>query len=366
MADIYNRVATSLNKLKSAMGWNQKEFADKWQIATGALNNYLNATRLPSLELLINLCGMPDFAKAGLEFGLDDLLDEAFDPESTIKFKRGLINTSALYVAHEDFIGNYLCYFNDQSDIAGKSGKKKRRELRFGVLSIFDDIDGVTAKRTMKVAATFYKEENRYKAIELKNELDRIHFNDMVNNGFAGNRTERNNAIIAKMSDGSGMYKGELTFSGHFAFIDIVSEAYNDKALIILYIPPKNNQTNYIGGIGSIASVSHGREHTPSAQKIILSKYELTCSDQDVAPYLNMSYPNFTQEDDGRAISEFCSKLYSGEIKGLDENDKITVIQNRINKIIKDYIKDNLCCASSVSEIEDAKVYKLISSSIKK
>ena len=88
MADIYNRISTSLNKLKSAMGWNQKEFADKWGVSTGALNYYLNATRLPDLELLINLCGISDFTKAGLEFGLDDLLDEEFDPESTIKFKR--------------------------------------------------------------------------------------------------------------------------------------------------------------------------------------------------------------------------------------------------------------------------------------
>ncbi len=368
--DLFVRVSTNLNKLKNAMGWSQKEFADKWGIASGSINNYLKTDtkdpRIPSLDVLLNLCSIPDFEKAGLEFGIDDLLDEAFNPESTIKFKKGMLNATALYIPHEDFIGNYLCYYNDQSDLADRFGKKRRRELRYGVLSIFDDVNGVTAKRTMRVAATFFKEENRQMAIDLKNELDTINFNNMTDERFSGNRTERNNSIIAKMSACSGIYKGELTFSDHFAFIDIISEAYSDKALMILYIPPKNNQTNYIGGIGTLTSVSHGRNHTPSAQKIILSKYELACSDQDIAPYLNMAFPNFTQKDDGRAISNFCSKLYNGEIKGLDENDKIVVIQNRINKINEDYIRDNLCCSSTVSEMEDAKVYQLILASMKK
>ena len=364
---IASRISTNLEKLRNAMEWSQREFAAKWGVATGAVNKYLKADgeTVPPLKALVNLCKIPDFSKAGLHFGIDDLLDEEFDPESIVKFKRGSISTASLYIPHEDFIGNYICYFNDQSDIADKYGEKKRREMRYGVLSVFDDVDGVTGKRTMKVAAAFYKESERQNAVEIKNALDKINFIDTPADGFAGSRTNRNEAIIGSLSSKSACYKGVLSFSGQFAFIDIESEAYDDKALMIFYVPPKNNQTNYIGGIGTLTSVSHGREHTPTAQKIIISKYELTCSDQDITPYLNMSYPNFTQEQDGRAISIFCSKLYNGEIKGLDESDKITVIQNRINKIIKDYIKDNLCCASSVSEIEDAKVYKLISASIK-
>lgn len=363
--DLCKNFSANLRKLKSAMGWNQNEFASKWDnIATGALSNYIDGKRLPGVELMVYLCNMPDFHKRGLDFTVNDLLSEDFDPEGTLKFKGSLSNGTHAYIEHSDFIGNYLCYFNEQSDITDKYGNKNTRELRYGVLSVYDDINGVTARSVTKVAAVFFKASESSKAFALKKDLDSFHNASCVDNSKLSAKGERNKKIIELMSKKAGIYTGELTFSGQFAFVDIASKAYNDKALIVLYVPPKSTITNYVGGIGSIASVSHGREHMPTAQKIIISKHELAGSAESISPHLNMSYPNLTHIKDGQDIGKLCDKLYGGDYDCLNREDKIAIIQNRVNKIIKDYIKDNLCCASSVSEVEDAQIYKLITASV--
>lgn len=364
--EICEILAINLTKLKSAMGWNQSEFAAKWGgMASGAFSNYINGARIPSMEQLVFLCNIPDFQRIGLEFSILDIISEDFDPEGTLKFRRSLSNGANTYIEHSDFIGNYLCYFNDQSDITDKYGNKNDRELRYGVLSVYDDVNGVAARKVIKVAATFFKANESSKAFELKKELDDIHNINMVDDDKLSAKGERNKKIVELISEKAGLYTGELTFSGQFAFVDITSKAYNDKALIVLYVPPKSSITNYLGGIGSIASVSHGRGHMPTAQKIIISKYELLGSAEAITPYLNMSYPNLTHIKDGQDIGKLCDKLYGGDYDCLNREDKIAIIQNRVNKIIKDYIKDNLCCASSVSEVEDAKIYKLIAASKK-
>lgn len=362
--DIGKILSINLTKLKSTMGWNHSEFAAKWAgMSIGALSYYLRGERIPSLEQLAFLCNIPDFQREGLEFSILDLISEDFDPEGTIRFKRSISNGNNIYIEHSDFIGNYICYFNDQSDITDKYGNKNNRELRYGVISIYDDVKGITARNVTKVAAAFFKANESSKAFDLKKELDNIHNINPDDDDELSAKGERNKKIIELISEKAGLYTGVLTFSGQFAFVDITSKAYNDKALIVLHVPPKNNTRNYIGGIGSIASVSHGRNHMPTAQKIIISKYELSGSPEAISPHLNMSYPNLTHIKDGQDIGKLCDKLYGGDYDCLNREDKIAVIQNRVNKIIKDYIKDNLCCASSVSEVEDAQIYKLIAAS---
>lgn len=365
--DLCVRIATNLVKLKEAMGWNQKEFAEKWGVATGALNNYINSKsntlRVPPLDALLRLCQIPDFAENGLQFGIDDLISEDFNPKEVIDWYKSIANGERIKVLHSDYIGNYFCYLNDQANLSDGLGDKKVRDLRFGVFSIFDRVDSVSGKRTMQVYARFYKAEYRNKAEELKSKLDQIFGNTTIRDDITHkSHGDRNKELIDYVSKDMQFYSGELTFNGQHGFIHLSCENFRDKALIIFRIPEKNASNEFIGGIGSMTSVSHG-EHIPVSQKIILSRYKISRDDQYIADHLNMTFPNFTKDESAKKISEFCAKLYNNSIEGLDESDKIAVIKARLHKVIVDYIKNNLTCVSGISQEENMRVYRLIQDS---
>ena len=368
--DLCIRLSTNINKLRSAMGWNQKEFAEKWEISTGALNNYMNPKpemlKIPPLDRLLRLCRIQDFAENGLRFGIDDLISETFDPQEVIRWHREASNVSAVKVSRNDYVGNYLCYLNDQTNLSDGLGNKKVRELRFGAMSVFDRIDSVSGKRTMQVYVKFFKPEKRSEAIKVKKELDEIFGSTTIKNDVSlKSNGKRNKEISEYVSKDAGFYSGELLFSGNRGFISIENENFFDKALIVFQVPEKNASNEFIGGIGSMTSVSHGGDRIPVSQKIIMSRYELNCDDLYIADYLNMSFPNFTHDESAKRISEFCSKLYNGSIEGLDESDKIALINARIHKVIIDYIKNNLTCVSGITKEENKRVYRLIQDNIR-
>ena len=100
----------------------------------------------------------------------------------------------------------------------------------------------------------------------------------------------------------------------------------------------------------------------PTAQKIILSKYELVCSREVIAEKLSMSAAEIAQEHEAEAICEFCCKLYSDNNHSMhfDEADKAALIRRRLDQLVKNYIEKNICCVGSVTEDEDIAVFKLI------
>lgn len=366
--DLCKRVATNLTKLKDAMGWNQKEFSEKWHVATGALNNYINKDsnnlRIPPLDVLLRLCQIPDFSENGLQFGIDDLISESFNPEEIISWHKSTISGEKIKVSHSDYVGNYFCYLNDQANLSEGLGDKKVRDLRFGVFSIFDRVDSVSGKKTMQVYARFFKAEHRNKAEKVKSDLDKIFGETSVRDDIIPKSYgDRNKEIGEYVAKDAQFYSGELTFNGQHGFIHLSSETFCDKALIIFRIPEKNASNKFIGGIGSMTSVSHGSEHIPVSQKIILSRYKINRDDQYIADHLNMTFPNFTKDESSKKISEFCAKLYNKSIDGLEESDKIAVISARLHKVIVDFIKNNLTCVSGISKEENMRVYRLIQDS---
>ena len=353
-------VSKNIRELMEAMEWKQVRFAEKTGVSEPALSNYLKGDkkdgRLPPLEYLVNLCTMKEFKEKGLELTLDLLISDKFNPKALIQQRYNHPSASRHEVKHGDFLGNYLCYFFDQSKPVHNQDHKLNRELRYGVVSVFDVCESLTGDISVKAIAAFFKEGQSDQAVELKRTLDSI-FNSDVN------VNSRNMAIEeAFKSDSSAAYEGDVNFSDHHTFINIHSNIYGDNALIILYSPQKKADADYIGGIGSVASIARGRTHTPTAQKIIMSKYELICSREVIAEHLLMSSTAIDQENEAEAICEFCSKLYSDELysQNFDEADKAALIRRRLEQLVKNYIEKNICCVGSVTEDEDKAIFKFI------
>lgn len=356
-AEMMKQLGINLGKLRVAMGWSQAKMAEVTGVCEAAMANYIRGTRLPCLDFLVNLCALQAIKKKGINLKIDDLLSSTFDPERAQKAKNNTIEELSDVMDHRDFIGNYLCYFYDQSKTVHDQDSKTNRELRFGILSVYDDYNCITAEKKMKAFAAFYKEADLELVVGLQKELNAI-YKDCTS---VADRNEALSALYSRLD--AGIYAGELSFSNQHAFVNIHSGVYSDNALMILYSPQKRTDNDYLGGIGSIASVAHGRMHMPTAQKIIVSRYELGCSFEEISDHLSMSSAPVSQTEEAMDLAEICKKLYgkNAPMAGfLDESDKTAIIETRLNQLVRNYIEKNVCCVGSVSEEEDKKVYSLI------
>lgn len=364
---LMKQVGDNLNKIRVTMEWSQAKMAKLTGVAEPTIGNYLKGERLPDIDYIVNLCAMESIKKKGINLKFDDLLSNSFDPEKAIKAKSGVAVDGVEVSEHKDFVGCYLCYFYDQSKPVNAQDSKTTRELRFGVLSVFDDYNSVTGEQKMRAFASFYRMSEMENAVKAKKAID-VFFKSKDTVDI------RNNLLYEYYTNEqkvAGIYEGDVVFSSQHTFINIKGGVHNDNALIVLYSPKKRPDIDYLGGIGSVASVAHGNMHMPCAQKIIVSRYELRCSFEEIADHLSLSSAPISQTEEAMAITEICRKLYvqdattsDGEkisVFGyLDERDKVSIIENRLNQLVRNYIEKNVCCVGSVSEEEDKKVYSLI------
>lgn len=346
--------------IEDVLHWTKSKFADVTGIAQSTLSNYLDpdkdTSRIPPLEYMVTVCLMKELKEMGINLTMDLLISDKFNPKELINKRDNHPSVTRKQSKHGGYYGNYICYFYDQSKPVNNHDCKSNRELRYGVISIFDDCESLLGDTTIRAIASFFKEAEFDKASELKKSLDKI----FKNNDIVKNR----NADIenAFNSNNISAYEGKVNFSDHHIFINVQSNIYGDNALIIMYSPQKKIDTDYIGGIGSVASIARGRTHMPTAQKIIMSKYELGCSREIIMENLKMSVATIDQEDAAKEICKFCNKLYLNPeyANNFDDADKVALIKRRLDQLVKIYIDKNICCVGTVTEDEDKAIFKLI------
>ncbi len=354
--ELKKTVGTNIKKLCIAMEWSQGKMADKIGISDAALSNYIKAERLADLDVLVKICSLPDIKRKGFNVKVDDFLSNSHEFTNTQVIENSVTSQES---PRNDFIGNYICYFYAQSKSVHNQDSKTPRELRFGILSVYDEYNCITGESKIKALAFFYKEKDLEDARNAKRRLDEI---------FGEHKTiaDRNQAIIdfvSSLPGNTGIYDGDIVFTKQHTFVNIRSAIYNDTALMIFYLPNKREQSDYLGGIGSIASVAHGRMHMPTAQKIIISRHELGCSFEEIADHLSLASAPVEQTEETVALAEICKRLYSSDDQMsllIDDGDKIAIVKNRLNQLVRNYIEKNVCCVGSVSDEEDAKIYTLI------
>lgn len=363
---IMQQIAVNLTKIKTAMNWTNSKMAKITGVTEPTVGFYLKGTRLPDLAYLIDLCTLKELKNKNIEIKIDDLLSDSFDPVRAQNGNNSTVSSGTFSEEHRDMLGNYFCYFYDQSKPVHDQNHKTARELRFGVMSIYDYYNCVTGENKIKVYASFYKEAEIHKATNSKKELDAI----CDSNTIVAERNEQIQSHYGKINDekDAGVYEGDVSFGKQHIFVNFNSSTYSDNALMILYAPPKRADSEYLGGIGSIASVAHGSMRMPTAQKIIISKHSLDCSFEEIADHLSLCSAPISQTEEAIALTEICRRLYDDNtsIGGfLDENDKTAIIENRLNQLVRNYIEKNVCCVGSVSKEEDRQVYELIKRYVK-
>lgn len=359
-------IGNNIHKLVEAMDWPQARFARETGIGPAALNNYINGVRLPGVDYLVNLTVLQAFKGRGILFSLNDLVSETFDPIGARRIHEGYSIESVTEIQHKDFLGNYICYYYDQAKPVTDQDFKLSRELRYGIITVYDDINGLTREVSVRIIGTFFKEKDYDAAVKLKNDLDSIFdtFESTYREKGKKDYPQRNEEIKKLyVSDDKSVYAGLLTFSDQHAFIQLECQNHGDNGFLVLYTPPKKATKEYVGGIGCAASVSHGLNHVPVAQKMIVSKRVLFCAREIIAKHLNMCSNLVPPTDESKDLVGFCKKLYSSESevsRSFDDSDKEALVTRRLSQIVNSYAEKNITCYGSVSEEEDKAVYELI------
>ena len=113
---------------------NRAQLAAKTGIAPATLTSYLNPkeSKIPPVAFLMNICLIDEVRQLWPELTVNDLVSPDFD---TIPDAGG-----AKKSVYDSFIGAYDCYFFDQSKPVTERESLTSRDLRFGVIAVFDEI----------------------------------------------------------------------------------------------------------------------------------------------------------------------------------------------------------------------------------
>ena len=323
--------SSNLKKLIKDNALNQSKLSKELGVSVTSINNYLNEVNDPPVSFLLAL-------KKQYGINIDDFLTKAVEDSIMQKQKYASVNS-------EKYIGNYMVYFYQSSAYKGAGFNPVKDPIKYGVLSVIPSSEQVfDGSYKMISLATFFV--SRQEAKEFKEELDKL----------GKNYSEVENKHNAHAQN----YKGDLESTNSQVFVSLKSNYYNDKVLIILNNPP--TEKPYVGGIGTVNSVSRGREPSPVIQYIILSKYFVDMPDGELYNVLSLGVENVDVRNETMKLLEQFKSLYLDTNTNLEEYQKNYIMQNNIERSIVDVIKRNMFLYGKISNREDDKYYRLIMS----
>ena len=156
-------------------------------------------------------------------------------------------------------------------------------------------------------------------------------------------------------------YYGNFELTQEHAYVSM-THTNTDKALLILH-RVDNNKENYTGGIGTINSVSKGRERAPVIQFAGLSRYPLTISAEEIHECLLLNYPNFKAAAETEEMIRNFKALYVDSEEpnqNLTEHQKSIVVQSTLERYIKKSLERNMFRVAKISERDDDEWYHAI------
>ena len=129
--------------------------------------------------------------------------------------------------------------------------------------------------------------------------------------------------------------------------------------------PPSKD--NYIGGVGTVNTVTRGRENNPCIEFIILSQKVIDRPDGEIYEILKFDDYNVNLDFAMKDVIELFKRLYldKNEISlNLTENQKLAVIQNKLEYHFNEILDANVFRFAKISNREDDIIYKLIKEGI--
>ena len=318
------RIASSnMLRLLKQTRLTQKEMARKLGVAPASMTDYCKGRRLPNMEFFVAL-------KEQFGISIDEFVTKDLTPSDTLAPPKTQVFDQQLLETYKKYCCSQFLYYFDTSKTKGRDIQAPRDSVLYGILYIYENPDS-TEVPEFKCAAILGIDD-RDEVSRLKSKLDKMKDPGKILEYISSNYE-------------SAAYYGDFTLSQLYGFVSI-SHANTDKALLIFH-RVDNNKPEIIGGIGTINSVSKGREHVPVVQFIGMSKYPLSMSVEEIHYNLLLDYPSF--EADQEMVDEMITNfkaLYAdpdGAIcKGFSDYEKAIMVKSTLDKYVRTALTRNM------------------------
>lgn len=304
--------------------YSQKYIADQTGYSQSSINNYITKNSEPSIQFLIAL-------KNAFGICIDDFLFTEYHSQQDVNYDR--------------FIGNYIVYYYNNSSYKGEVHTNLSNTLHYGVISVFY-ANGTNSD--VCVCATFVKE--KVNAVKLLKSLNAL-------------KTTEDYINLHKEYD--NFYEGEISVTTQGIFIGLNNKLIGDQTYLIFNNPPST--TNYIGGVGTVNTISRGREHNPCVQFIIMSKKLIDKTDGQIYECLKFDDYSVNLDYATTDLIDLFKRLFAENndlANNLTEIQKVAIIQNKLEYHLNDVLDANVFRFAKISNKEDDVVYKLLKDGI--
>ena len=339
-------VAKNLQNFLKKNNITQKGLADTLGMATASINDYLNLSKpsIPPAEFFVamkNLYGI----------NIDDFMTKIVNSE---EYDQERLLSSAdreLIESYRKFEGIYSVYYLDNSSYKSRDERTPEESLKLGVLYIFE------SKSTVSTST--------YKCIMI---LDIGTKEDMsvIRNIIEEHQDEPH--LIAKYIAADcpdfrieTLSNGDFEIIGKYAYISL-EHPRAGKSLAIFY-NPDSNKPKFVGGLGTINSVSKGRDKMPTLQFIAISRKPIERSVEEIHRNLLLSFPIIKADKYAPEMIRIMKKLYidtESESMNISELQKTITIRANMEMYIRDSVEHNLFRYAKVSSVDDDGFYHWI------
>ncbi|MBE7075251.1 MAG: helix-turn-helix transcriptional regulator [Clostridiales bacterium] len=303
--------------------YSQKYVAAKTGFSQSSINNYISKTSEPSIQFLIAL-------KQAFGISVDDFLFKEYQEE--------VVDNKNVYV------GNYLIYYYNNASYKGEIHSNIKNTLSYGVVSI------VPESETSSNVVVY--------ALMLKERSDAVKLLKKVN-------TLSNADLLIMYKDNINSYVGEIHTNPYNIFISLENKNKDDEAFLILNNPQLKNE--YLGGLGTINSVSRGREHNPCVQYVILSRKLIDKPDGELYNILSLDCVDIDFDTQVNDLVPLFKRLYmeNNELSNvLNDEQKASIIENKLKYLFNEIIDANMFRIGKISNHDDDTVYRLLKEGI--
>ena len=336
-------VSENLKKLLEKHNILQKELAEITKVAPATINGYINGKNLPTLDFMLALKNLWDIS-------IDDFLTKSITPENYLDPKETSTSEVDLkeHKVAQKYFGTYYTYYFDTSNYKGRDFNPPTETLRYGILHIYEDQGPVNTKTYSCIAILG---QDDIKTVDsIKKEIESFKSTEEVVNYIGSNYA-------------SSMYHGSFDMAGKFVYIDLEHED-RDKALAIFY-KIDNNKKLFRGGLGTINSISKGREPMPTIQFLGISRDKVKLSAEEIQQALLLHHPTFKITNQADELISLIKKFYIEDKVAnneLTELQKVITVRANIERYISESMKNNQFRYQKASNRDDDEWYHLLKS----
>lgn len=334
--DITEQFASNLSTFMETHDLSGKQLAEDAECAESYISGLKNAKMPPSLYFLLKM-------KKKYGISIDDFLTKDItpadydSPPATSKLEKEELNDYA------KFVGTYYLYYFDTSAYKGHNIDSPAEALRFGLLHIYANDSSIDKLSHSVVCITGI--ETRGEAISIRSRIE-----DAVKED-----KETTVAGFIQSNFADSAYYGDFDMSSHHAFISM-RHSNKDLALMILHRTGAK-QDHYKSGIGTINSISRGREAMPTIQFIGLSRENTSLSDEELHQMLLLDHITISDSSETNCLLERIKKLYLSSEDNLTDFQRDVAVKSEISAYVRKVVEWNLFRVAKVSNRDDDSWY---------